>query len=268
MFLPGTGGVLVVDVRDPARPTRLGILPTGGDAAVDVAVQDGLVYVAAGDGGLYVFAPDVGGWPTPELQLTPSPTTGVEHTATPTRLSPTSTAVSTTPIPAATRRAFLPVALRYGELPAAPSSTAEPTATAPATATPLPTSTSGPTPTAGTPGTSTPTVTPGSASPQFLFAAGDVSRPDVAGDDERTDCRQLVVWIDTGTTEGAIWGRFVQPDGLGEPFLVSGEAGAFGPPAVAYSAGLEQWLAVWPAPDEQRVSALRGRLIGCPAPDG
>jgi len=74
LFLPGAGGVQVFDVRDPTIPTPKGFLPTGGDAAVDAVVQDGLVYVTAGGGGLYVFSPQLDGWPTPAIPPTPTAT--------------------------------------------------------------------------------------------------------------------------------------------------------------------------------------------------
>jgi len=100
-----------------------------------------------------------------------------------------------------------------------------------------------------------------------VLAIGRVSDPDVAGDGARTDCRHLVVWLDTDVSDGAIWGRFVERDRIGETFLVSADLGAAGPPKVAYSAALERWLVVWPAPSVQSVSMLRGRMVACPAPE-
>lgn len=129
---------------------------------------------------------------------------------------------------------------------------------------PLATSTPAPTEPPGTPETPAATATPGVMAPAFQLAVGDVSDADVAGDATRTDCQHLVVWWGGASA----WARFLKPTELGEPFLVSAEGGAASPPAVVYNARLGQWLVVWAGLDERGVSALRGRLIGCPAPEG
>jgi hypothetical protein len=95
-----------------------------------------------------------------------------------------------------------------------------------------------------------------------------MSDPDVAGDGARPDCQHLVVWLDTDVSDGAIWGRFVEANRIGETFLVSADLGAAGPPEVAYSTALERWLVVWPAPNVASVSELRGRMVACPAVEG
>jgi len=139
---------------------------------------------------------------------------------------------------------------------------APPTATGRVTATPKPTATG------YTPATVTPTSTAGVEPPAVLLAAGAVSSPDVAGDAAFGPCKHLVVWRDTSTADGAIWGRSIGAGELGDTFRVSGDAGAAGPPAIAFSAILERWLVVWAAPDEQRVSKVRGRLVSCSGPEG
>lgn len=157
-------------------------------------------------------------------------------------------------------RLYLPAALSNGRWQQPPAAT--PTGAWRATSTPLPT------PPPGTPETPTPTPTPGAVPPAAVLAIGRVSDPDVAGDGARPDCQHLVVWHETDVSDGAIWGRFVERDRVDDAFLVSADLGAAGPPAVAYSAALERWLVVWPAPNVSSVSMLRGRMIACPAPEG
>ncbi len=157
-------------------------------------------------------------------------------------------------------RLYLPAALANDSWPQV--TTVLPTTDQPATSTPPPT------PALGTAETPPPTSTPGAIPPATVLAVGRVSDPDVAGDGTRSSCQHLVVWLDTDMADGAIWGRFIESDRLGEPFLISSDLGAAGPPEVAYSPALEKWLVVWPAPHLASVSMLRGRMVACPAPEG
>jgi hypothetical protein len=90
---------------------------------------------------------------------------------------------------------------------------------------------------------------------------GNQRQPDVAGDPEREECQNLVVWWDEHA--GEIWGRFVERHELGEPFLISGDAGADGPPAVAYNARRQLWLVVWSDMVEGGNSDVRARFVSC-----
>jgi hypothetical protein len=110
-LLPGNGGVLVIDVRDPAHPVPVGILPTGADGVVDVTVEEGIVYASTGAGGLFVFVPQLEGWPIPELPATPSPTPqlATATSETPATPTPTPRAATATPTNGVTAdRLFLP----------------------------------------------------------------------------------------------------------------------------------------------------------------
>ena len=137
LLLPGAGGVTVIDVREADRPTPIGALPTGGDAAASVAVQDGLAYVGATDGGLYVFAPRLEGWPP--AQVPPMATVTPTHTGGPTRLTPPPTVEpSRTPTVVTGGSVFMPIAYARDRGPVVPpenSPTQSTSAQAPATAT-------------------------------------------------------------------------------------------------------------------------------------
>ena len=92
---------------------------------------------------------------------------------------------------------------------------------------------------------------------------GRQSRPDVAGHPELGDCQNLVVWWDEPARQ--IWGRFVERQWRSEPFLVSGDMSATGPPKVAYSIPRHQWLVVWADVTDGAQRVIRGRYIKCAA---
>lgn len=86
-------------------------------------------------------------------------------------------------------------------------------------------------------------------------------RPDVAGDPELGECRNLVVWWDE--TSQAIFGRFVAPFWRGEPFRISGPAAAVGPAKVAMNPARRRWLVVWTGATEVGPTVIRGRYVDC-----
>ncbi len=86
-------------------------------------------------------------------------------------------------------------------------------------------------------------------------------RPDVAGHPELNDCQNLVVWWDESEKE--IWGRFVEREWRGEPFLISGEYSAEGRPKVAYNHWRKLWLVVWSSEMDVGPNAIRGRYVQC-----
>lgn len=85
--------------------------------------------------------------------------------------------------------------------------------------------------------------------------------PDVAGDPSVEDCQNLVVWWDE--TAKQIWGRFVEPEWRGEPFLISGEARADGPPSVSFNRERRRWFVVWRADTYANRGEIWGRYVDC-----
>jgi len=124
-----------------------------------------------------------------------------------------------------------------------------------------------PTPFGNPTGTATPGDEAGGERFPIVERDGNQRRPDVAGNPEQQDCQNLVVWWDEGEHE--IRARFVEPHFRGEPFSVSGDTGADGPPAVAYNVGRRLWLVVWS--DEVGDAGrrlIRARFVDCGGVEG
>lgn len=99
------------------------------------------------------------------------------------------------------------------------------------------------------------------SNPFEIADGGTLREPDVAGSPELGDCQNLVVWYDE--TAHAIRGRFVEGTWRGEVMTISGDAGAAGPPAVAFNGRRHMWLVVWPRTNEGGNTDISGRFVEC-----